>query len=133
LLKTAIVPYFKVLFRQGLSKTTIIVRRSGRQSNPGLPECEAGIVKNYHSVRFVCRYIWRHGMMNRRQFDGRVQLANGYRLVFVTALSCNVACTCQSSRYQSDVSVNDRSYVPKSVCFAVHSLPGSWACLRAQL
>lgn len=71
--------------------------------------------------------------MNRWQFDRRVQLANGYRFVFVTILSWNVACTCQSSRRQSDVSVNDRSYVPKSVGFAVCSLPWSWTCLRVQL
>jgi hypothetical protein len=52
--------------------------------------------------------------MNRRQFDGRVQLANAYRLVFVATLSWNAACTCQSSRHQSDVCVNDHTYVPKA-------------------
>jgi len=100
-------------FRQGLSETTKIVMRSGRQSNPGLPECEVGTAKNSATAFGLCVGLYDVMVW----FDGRVQLASGYRLVFVTTLSCNVACTCQSSRHQSDVNVTDRSYVPKSVMF----------------
>jgi hypothetical protein len=65
-------------FRQGLSKTTKIVRRSGRQSNPGLPECEVGTAKNSATAFGLCVGIYDVIVW----FDGRVQLAIGYRLVF---------------------------------------------------
>jgi len=58
LLKAKIYHFSRYYFYQGLSKTTIIVSRSDRQSNSGPPVCEAGTAKNSATAFGLCVGIY---------------------------------------------------------------------------